>query len=245
MRVSWAAASHPGLQRPTNEDSYCARPDLGLFVVADGMGGHAAGEVASQTAVETIATVIHETAAADEHPAWPVPPDPGLSVGRQPAQGRLRDREPPNRRSGDRGCPVERHGHDGLRGSTERGASRPGACRRQPGVPAPSGAPGAPDLRPLVGRGAGAGRGPERGHGPPAPVAQRRDTGALGRGRPRGERRRGDAGGRRPFSFSARTGSWRSSETRGSSGSWGWPIRSSRCATRWSTRRIVEAVRTT
>ncbi len=80
MRVSWAAASHPGLQRPTNEDSYCARPDLGLFVVADGMGGHAAGEVASQTAVETIATVIHETAAADEHPAWPVPPDPGLSV---------------------------------------------------------------------------------------------------------------------------------------------------------------------
>ena len=32
----------------TNEDSYCARADLGLFAVADGVGGHAAGEVASQ-----------------------------------------------------------------------------------------------------------------------------------------------------------------------------------------------------
>ena len=34
---SWAVSSDPGLRRSSNEDSYCTRPDLGLFVVADGM----------------------------------------------------------------------------------------------------------------------------------------------------------------------------------------------------------------
>jgi protein phosphatase len=58
MRLTWAAATDPGLRRSANEDSYCARPDLGLFVVADGMGGHAAGEIASRLAVETIEAVI-------------------------------------------------------------------------------------------------------------------------------------------------------------------------------------------
>ena len=58
MRLTWAAATDPGLRRSANEDSYCARPDLGLFVVADGMGGHAAGEIASRLAVETIEAVV-------------------------------------------------------------------------------------------------------------------------------------------------------------------------------------------
>jgi serine/threonine protein phosphatase PrpC len=52
--VSSAAATHPGLRRTGNEDAFCSRPDLGLYVVADGMGGHAAGEVASQLAVGVI-----------------------------------------------------------------------------------------------------------------------------------------------------------------------------------------------
>jgi protein phosphatase len=43
-----------GRKRQTNEDAYFVEDMLGLYVVADGMGGHAAGEVASQEAVETV-----------------------------------------------------------------------------------------------------------------------------------------------------------------------------------------------
>jgi protein phosphatase len=77
---SWAVSSDPGLRRSSNEDSYCTRPDLGLFVVADGMGGHVAGEVASRVAVEAIEVFIQETAGADKNRTWPFPFEPALSL---------------------------------------------------------------------------------------------------------------------------------------------------------------------
>jgi protein phosphatase len=77
---SWAVASDPGLRRSSNEDSYRSRPDLGLYVVADGMGGHVAGEVASRVAVEAIEVFIQETAGADKNRTWPFPFEPALSL---------------------------------------------------------------------------------------------------------------------------------------------------------------------
>lgn len=54
LRARSFAATHVGRRRATNQDAFLADDGLGLYVVADGMGGHAAGEVASQEAVETI-----------------------------------------------------------------------------------------------------------------------------------------------------------------------------------------------
>ena len=80
MRVSWAAASDTGLRRSTNEDNHCARPDLGLFLVADGMGGHVAGEVASRVAVDTIESFIDQTKATSPDDTWPFPFDTALTT---------------------------------------------------------------------------------------------------------------------------------------------------------------------
>src|SRR5690242_20742423 len=52
--VDFAGASHSGKVRPSNEDVWRVDPGLGIFVVADGMGGHAAGEVAARLAVDAL-----------------------------------------------------------------------------------------------------------------------------------------------------------------------------------------------
>src|SRR5215472_11523043 len=54
LRRTGTGLTDLGRKRKTNEDAFFIDDRLGLYVVADGMGGHAAGEVASQEAVETV-----------------------------------------------------------------------------------------------------------------------------------------------------------------------------------------------
>lgn len=56
--MKFSEKTHTGLIRQGNEDSYCISPDLNLAVIADGMGGHEAGEVASLLAVQTVENYI-------------------------------------------------------------------------------------------------------------------------------------------------------------------------------------------
>ena len=55
-----ASASHTGHVRALNEDAYCANQEQGIWCVADGMGGHDAGEVASAMVVDSVAGVTAE-----------------------------------------------------------------------------------------------------------------------------------------------------------------------------------------
>jgi protein phosphatase len=63
---SWAV-SHEGRVRELNEDRFLMDPNLGLWVVADGMGGYDAGEVASTGIVEQLKTIGIPTSASDQH----------------------------------------------------------------------------------------------------------------------------------------------------------------------------------
>lgn len=60
MKVAFGAKTDVGLKRQQNEDSLCADPKLGLFVVCDGLGGRNAGEVASRLAVTVIQKHLRE-----------------------------------------------------------------------------------------------------------------------------------------------------------------------------------------
>ena len=77
MKLKAACLTNVGMKRAHNEDSVKLVPEENLFVVADGMGGHACGEVASNLAVECVAQFFRETSADDER-TWPFKEERGL-----------------------------------------------------------------------------------------------------------------------------------------------------------------------
>jgi PPM family protein phosphatase len=78
MTVRFCAATDIGRRRSVNQDSLLADEGLQLFVVADGMGGHQDGDVASRLIVDTIRQFVVETA-VDGEKTWPVEFDLQLS----------------------------------------------------------------------------------------------------------------------------------------------------------------------
>ena len=76
--VRASGLSDVGRVRQTNEDAFVADPDVGLFAVADGMGGHGAGEVASRLAIEAVSAFIRRSAENTDF-SWPCDIDRALS----------------------------------------------------------------------------------------------------------------------------------------------------------------------
>ncbi len=71
-------------RRSNNQDALLVRPDLSLFVVADGMGGYEGGEIASATTVEQL-EALYQQHEDDGDCTWPVLPDVDLSLAAQRA----------------------------------------------------------------------------------------------------------------------------------------------------------------
>ena len=77
ISVDASGLTDVGLQREHNEDSFLVLREHDLFIVADGMGGHRAGDVASRIATETMADFFRST--ANEDVTWPYHFDTTLS----------------------------------------------------------------------------------------------------------------------------------------------------------------------
>ena len=58
MKIVSCGITDIGRKRQRNEDSYLVNDKIGLYIVADGMGGHAGGEFASKIAVSTVEEII-------------------------------------------------------------------------------------------------------------------------------------------------------------------------------------------
>ncbi len=77
MRTRFAGRTDTGLLREHNEDSLLLLPEYRISAVADGMGGHRSGDVASQLAVTTLRDFFSIVVGRDG--TWPFPADPNLS----------------------------------------------------------------------------------------------------------------------------------------------------------------------
>jgi len=70
VRIEVAGETNVGRKRNHNEDNFALLPEHGLYIVADGMGGHASGEVASKMSIDAVNDFLNETA-EDPERTWP------------------------------------------------------------------------------------------------------------------------------------------------------------------------------
>ncbi len=70
VRIEVAGETNVGRKRNHNEDNFALMPEFGLYLVADGMGGHASGEVASKMSIDALHEFLTETA-DDPDRTWP------------------------------------------------------------------------------------------------------------------------------------------------------------------------------
>ena len=124
MLLKVGAATSVGRVRPINEDAYLVHADRGLFVVCDGMGGAAAGEVASRLAVETIGAFVSNGALAATRPT-------AFSRVRRSRQGRGRG-EPRHHRAAANETANAGMGTTVVGGVDRRWHRQHRARRRQP-----------------------------------------------------------------------------------------------------------------
>jgi serine/threonine protein phosphatase PrpC len=93
MKLECIALTHVG-RRSSNQDAFLAATDLGVFAVADGMGGHEGGEVASRLAIEALEALFLGQA-QDDDATWPhaaegaVPGENMVRVATRLAHGRI------------------------------------------------------------------------------------------------------------------------------------------------------------
>ena len=88
MTIKGTAVTHTG-RRDNNEDAHCFAPELGLYAVADGMGGYEGGEIASMSAIEAIEDFVRRNK-EDGGLTWPWGVDSGLSYAENLVAGAIR-----------------------------------------------------------------------------------------------------------------------------------------------------------
>ena len=158
MKIRYAAKTDVGMKRTHNEDYFSLIEDEQLFLVADGMGGHASGEVASKMAAETIGEFYQRT--KDEDATWPYKMDRQLSYienrlvcGIKLANLRIFE-------AASKDCATRAWARRSSRpGGRRQGLRRP--RRRLARLPRPRRQHPADDARPLAARGL---QGSEAGH---------------------------------------------------------------------------------